>query len=476
MVRVLSPLNLTTLRSFILPSFLAPVESGSVLEPSRFPRVLLFSISLSPVEFRSVRSGAFSLSISLSPVLSRVGALGGVTIQRLNCENGKRFRGCFLFVAFWCFLSLYFDLFTKFVDLCFVLCSECHGGTKKVLFLLIKGFTQLKCCCFCSLLRIKVVVLLANQWNSEWGDDGYFKIRRGTYECGIKEDVTAGLPSTKNLVREVTDMDADAAVSFRMSWLIDIGGFAKKVKSTTLSSATCLSMSSSQHWKETKEFATHIRKIFQNNQCICYWSTKASKDSSSTGFDCKLPVLMYNFHLWHAEKIKNVSNGDVADDSYHRYKEDIGIMKYMNLDAYRFSISWSRVLPKGKLSAGVNHEGVNYYNNLINELMANGSIIDTVVTIFSGTVCDLVERRPMLITSSIMFFLSGLVMLWAPNVVIVLLARIIDGVVIAHAVTLTPLYISEIVPADIRGQLNTYSLNLGPLQATGIRVWTIFNI
>ncbi|KAL2626988.1 hypothetical protein AAZV13_07G144750 [Glycine max] len=93
--------------------------------------------------------------------------------------------------------------------------------------------------------------------------DGYFKIRRGTYECGIKEDVTAGLPSTKNLVREVTDMDADAAVSFRMSWLIDIGGFAKKVKSTTLSSATCLSMSSSQHWKETKEFATHIRKIFQ---------------------------------------------------------------------------------------------------------------------------------------------------------------------------------------------------------------------
>nr|XP_007163269.1 hypothetical protein PHAVU_001G220100g [Phaseolus vulgaris]ESW35263.1 hypothetical protein PHAVU_001G220100g [Phaseolus vulgaris] len=56
--------------------------------------------------------------------------------------------------------------------------------------------------------------LLANQWNREWGDDGYFKIRRGTNECGIEEEVTAGLPSTKNLVREVTDMDADAAVSF----------------------------------------------------------------------------------------------------------------------------------------------------------------------------------------------------------------------------------------------------------------------
>ncbi|KAK7284490.1 hypothetical protein RJT34_19236 [Clitoria ternatea] len=56
--------------------------------------------------------------------------------------------------------------------------------------------------------------LLANQWNREWGDDGYFKIRRGTNECGIEEEVTAGLPSTKNVFREVIDMDADADVSF----------------------------------------------------------------------------------------------------------------------------------------------------------------------------------------------------------------------------------------------------------------------
>ncbi|XVF80361.1 hypothetical protein PTKIN_Ptkin15bG0063500 [Pterospermum kingtungense] len=49
--------------------------------------------------------------------------------------------------------------------------------------------------------------LLANQWNRGWGDDGYFKIRRGTDECGIEDDVVAGLPSTKNLVREVANMD-----------------------------------------------------------------------------------------------------------------------------------------------------------------------------------------------------------------------------------------------------------------------------
>nr|CAB3495080.1 unnamed protein product [Digitaria exilis] len=42
--------------------------------------------------------------------------------------------------------------------------------------------------------------LLANQWNRGWGDDGYFKIIRGKNECGIEEDVVAGMPSTKNIV------------------------------------------------------------------------------------------------------------------------------------------------------------------------------------------------------------------------------------------------------------------------------------
>ncbi|CAK8540138.1 unnamed protein product [Lathyrus sativus] len=82
-------------------------------------------------------------------------------------------------------------------------------------------------------------------------------------------------------------------------------------------------------------------------------------------------------------------------------------------------------------------------------------ITGTVVTIFSGTISDLVGRRPMLITSSVMFIIGGLVMFWAPNVTVVLLSRIIEGVAIALAVTFNPVYISEIAPADIRGQLNT---------------------
>ncbi|XP_073226438.1 beta-glucosidase 12-like isoform X2 [Cicer arietinum] len=76
----------------------------------------------------------------------------------------------------------------------------------------------------------------------------------------------------------------------------------------------------------------------------------------------------------HPERIMDRSNGDVAVDQYHRYKEDVAIMKHMNTDAYRFSISWSRILPKGKVNAGINQEGIKYYNNLINELLDNGLI------------------------------------------------------------------------------------------------------
>ncbi|CAL4918590.1 unnamed protein product [Urochloa decumbens] len=63
-------------------------------------------------------------------------------------------------------------------------------------------------------------------------------------------------------------------------------------------------------------------------------------------------------------------NADVAVDQYHHYKEDVDIMKSLNFDAYRFSISWSRIFPDGE--GRVNPEGVAYYNNLINYLLQKG--------------------------------------------------------------------------------------------------------
>lgn len=67
---------------------------------------------------------------------------------------------------------------------------------------------------------------------------------------------------------------------------------------------------------------------------------------------------------------------------YRNYKDDVRVMKEMGLDSYRFSISWSRILPSGRRAngAGVNEKGIQFYNGLINELLANG--IKPMVTIF----------------------------------------------------------------------------------------------
>ncbi|KAL6226893.1 hypothetical protein ACLB2K_000852 [Fragaria x ananassa] len=88
-------------------------------------------------------------------------------------------------------------------------------------------------------------------------------------------------------------------------------------------------------------------------------------------------------------------------------------------------------------------------------IVAMSLIGATVITTFSGPVSDSLGRRPMLIISSVLYFLSGLVMLWAPNVYVLLLARLLDGFGIGLAVTLVPVYISETAPPDIRGLLNT---------------------
>ena len=49
----------------------------------------------------------------------------------------------------------------------------------------------------------------------------------------------------------------------------------------------------------------------------------------------------------HPGKVANGDTGDVACDHYHRYKDDIGLMKKIGLQAYRLSVSWPRVMPKG---------------------------------------------------------------------------------------------------------------------------------
>ncbi|XP_027106820.1 beta-glucosidase 24-like [Coffea arabica] len=97
--------------------------------------------------------------------------------------------------------------------------------------------------------------------------------------------------------------------------------------------------------------------------------------------DGKGPSILDTFFHKYPENLKDRSNGDVANDFYHRYKEDVQLMDYIGINGFRFTISWSRVLPHGKLSGGVNELGIAFYNNLINELISKG--ITPIVTLSS---------------------------------------------------------------------------------------------
>ncbi|KAM3966826.1 myrosinase 1-like [Aphomia sociella] len=68
------------------------------------------------------------------------------------------------------------------------------------------------------------------------------------------------------------------------------------------------------------------------------------------------------------EVIKDQSNGDIAADSYNNYKRDVEMMRELGLDAYRFSLSWSRILPNG-FPNKISEAGVAFYNNYINEML-----------------------------------------------------------------------------------------------------------
>ncbi|AAK79058.1 6-phospho-beta-glucosidase [Clostridium acetobutylicum] len=72
------------------------------------------------------------------------------------------------------------------------------------------------------------------------------------------------------------------------------------------------------------------------------------------------------------------TNGDVAVDHYHRFKEDVALMAEMGLKAYRFSVSWSRIYPKGR--GKVNLKGLEFYKNLVDELLKYN--IEPVLTLY----------------------------------------------------------------------------------------------
>lgn len=110
------------------------------------------------------------------------------------------------------------------------------------------------------------------------------------------------------------------------------------------------------------------------------------------------------------EKIKDGSNTHIACDHYHRYKEDIKIMRDIGINSYRFSLSWPRIIPQeGK----INDKGIKFYNDLINELIKNK--IEPIVTIYHWDLPLWVNEKGGWLSKNIYKYFSDYVKVVAEN-------------------------------------------------------------
>ncbi|XP_057989973.1 beta-glucosidase 17-like isoform X1 [Hevea brasiliensis] len=118
-------------------------------------------------------------------------------------------------------------------------------------------------------------------------------------------------------------------------------------------------------------------------------SSSAYQYEGATQVDGRGPSIWDTFVRDFPGKIADHSTGNVAEEFYYLFKEDIARLKEMGLDSFRFSFSWSRILPKGKIGGGVNQRGVDFYNFLIDELISND--IQPLVTLFHWDVPQSLE-------------------------------------------------------------------------------------
>ena len=98
------------------------------------------------------------------------------------------------------------------------------------------------------------------------------------------------------------------------------------------------------------------------------WDTFTGADTvGMPGSVCGKGPCPVNEHM-----VAKGDTGNVACDQYHKYKDDVKLMAAMGLKWYRFSVAWPRVVPTGDVKDGVNQKGLQYYSDLVDELIANG--------------------------------------------------------------------------------------------------------
>ncbi|MEU6181420.1 GH1 family beta-glucosidase [Streptomyces coeruleorubidus] len=88
-------------------------------------------------------------------------------------------------------------------------------------------------------------------------------------------------------------------------------------------------------------------------------------------------------------RVADGATGDVACDHYHRYREDIALLRELGVDSYRFSIAWPRIQPDG--SGPANAAGLDFYNRLVDELLASG--ISPAATLYHWDLPQALEDR-----------------------------------------------------------------------------------
>lgn len=98
-------------------------------------------------------------------------------------------------------------------------------------------------------------------------------------------------------------------------------------------------------------------------------STSSYQIEGGANADGREPSI-WDTHCQRKGRVSNGDSGEVACDHYHRYPEDLQIMAGLGLQAYRFSISWSRIMPRGR--GPVNQKGLDFYDRLVDGLLELG--------------------------------------------------------------------------------------------------------
>ena len=117
-------------------------------------------------------------------------------------------------------------------------------------------------------------------------------------------------------------------------------------------------------------------------------ATAAAQIEGAAAADGRSPSVWDAFSLRPGATAENTTP-EVACDHYHRYREDVALMKELGMKAYRFSVSWSRVLPDG--TGRPNAKGLDFYDRLVDELLA--AEIEPWMTLFHWDLPQVLEDR-----------------------------------------------------------------------------------